>query len=185
MREFNLTKKQKILCGMIPAVLLIFGALWQWAGESPEGRERQVVKTDNSIKIKPDAKILQTVFYAKCKDQEKSEAPPKAAEVGLDYTSFQALYPLWNIESFGADQIIMSLSKDDVCAEHAKNRFIGVQGDYIAVFYGKPGEKPALKELTGIAAQSLHPQALEEVKQGIAFGSNEEMLQILEGLHGR
>lgn len=186
LQNVNLTKRQKILCVIVPSALILCAAAWYWMSDGWVGAgEREVSKADHAIKVKAETVIEETVFYTKCKDQVKHQAQAKDGEVGLTYQEFQSLHPEWNLETFSDARIRMSRQHDAFCAEHLKHAFIGIQGDYVAVFYGEPGKNPALKELTKIAVSALHPQAVEEIQQGLAFQSNEEMLRILEGLHGK
>lgn len=186
LRKLNLTKRQGILYLLIPGIFVLCGVFWySISGNNPSEQEQQVSKNDPLIRIKQDTKIDQTVFFVKCKDQTRQEVRPKESESALTYPAFQALYPAWNIETFSEEKVVMSLQMDAYCKEHLEHMFIGRQGDYVAVFYGKPGQKPMLKEMTKIPMSGLHPQAAEEVSQGIVFQSKEEMLQILEGLHSR
>lgn len=183
--KLDTSKKKKIFCVLLPATFIIGGLVWYLSPGKADVREREVTKIDQTILTAQDTKILQMVFYEKCQEEEKRELRLKENEMSLNYAEFQALYPGWNIEMFNSGQVKMSLLDKGFCTEHRKHKFIGIQGDYVAIFYGMMLDKPVLKELTQIKATSLHPQALEEVKKGIEFQSNEEMLRILEGLHSK
>lgn len=186
MRHFNLNQRQKFFSLVLFCVLSVGLCYWYFLQEEHTGFEREVTKVDQTIKTLSTTKIRQTVFYEKCQEEEIRELTVKTDEIGLNYTEFQALYPKWNIEIFNVAQIKMSLLENGCCEEHQKYKFIGIQGDYVAVFYGKPEDSnPILKELTQIKAKTVNPQALDEVKKGIVFQSNAEMLRILEGLHSR
>lgn len=185
LHDLKLTKKQKTLLLVIPSCLLFGVFAWWFVGNEGATQEQQVSKVDNTIKIMPNTNIVQTTFYTKCKDQEVLTLEVNENEIGMNYQEFQMSYPKWNIESFGLKQITMSSQDDAYCKEHLGHQFIGIQGNYVAVFYGKPGEKPELKEITQIATKNLQPQAADEIRQGIVFQSKEEMLKILEGLHSK
>lgn len=185
LHDLKLTKKQKTLLVVIPSCLLLGVLAWWFTGNEGVTHEQQVSKVDNTIKIMPNTNIVQTLFYTKCKDQEVSTIEAKENEIGMNYQEFQMSYPKWNIETFDLEQIVMSSQIDDYCKEHLSHQFIGIQGSYVAIFYGKPGEKSELKEITQIATKNLQPQAAEEIRQGIVFQSKEEMLKILEGLHSK
>lgn len=186
MKYFNLNEKQKFFSLLCLGALAVGLPYWYFTRLENGETEREVTKVDQTIKILSTTKVRQTVYYEKCREEETQESTVKAGEAGLNYTQFQALYPGWNIEIFNPEQIKMSLLDSGCCKEHQKHKFIGIQGDYVAVFYGKPEDgKPILKELTQIKVKAVNAQALDEVKKGIIFQSNEEMLRILEGLHSK
>ncbi|WP_418626736.1 BofC C-terminal domain-containing protein, partial [Anaerosinus sp.] len=74
---------------------------------------------------------------------------------------------------------------NDYCEWHKNNNFIGIHEGRIAIFSGMPDNKPLLREQTMISVDQLHPQALEEIKNGLVFSSKEEMLQFLEGIQSK
>lgn len=185
LKHLKLSQRQKKFCLLFLGIFLLGIGIWHYSIEKPNDAEREVTKVDQTIKTSSTTKINQTIFYEKCQENEVFALAVKPNEVGLNYTQFQALYPKWNIEIFNEEQIKMSLLDSGCCTAHRQNKFIGVQGDYVAIFYGKPDDHPVLKELTQIKIATIHPQALDEVKRGIVFQSNEEMLRILEGLHSK
>jgi len=77
------------------------------------------------------------------------------------------------------------LKVDSYCREHANNMFIGIKDGYVAVFYGKPGPKAILKEVTKISVNNIMPQDVEELRRGLVVQSREEMLRTLEGMEAR
>jgi hypothetical protein len=63
--------------------------------------------------------------------------------------------------------------------------FIGIKDGYVAVFYGKPGPKAIVKEVTTIAVNKIMPQDVEELRRGMVVQSREELLRTLEGMQSR
>lgn len=180
------TRRKKIICAVIPSLLVLGIVAWYCMPHTAEVQEREVTKNiDQALKTTAETKITQSIYYEKCGDTEKREFTVKDIEVGLGYNELAAAYPGWNIELFNNEQAKMSFLDKGWCPEHLNHKFVGIQGDYVAIFYGTPTNKPKLKELTQIKVKSLQLPALEEVKRGIAFESNEEMLRILEGMHAK
>lgn len=62
-------------------------------------------------------------------------------------------------------------------------RYMGILGDYVAVFRGEPGIGGVLIEETDIPIAKLPDFEVHNLRQGIAFSTEEEKYSILEGLH--
>jgi hypothetical protein len=148
-------------------------------------RDTEVTGQDGKIKILPDTDFVQRIVYLKCGDEEVLKSKPPENLVGLNYYQVQNSYPGWNIDKFDTLAVEMTLKVDSYCREHANNMFIGVKDGYVAVFYGKPGEKPILKEVTKIAVGKLNQQDAEELRRGVVIHSKEELLRTLEGMQSR
>lgn len=148
-------------------------------------QDTEVARQDGKIKILPNTELVQRIVYQKCGDEEVVRSNPPENLIGLNYYQVQKIYPGWNIDKFDNLEVEMTLKVDSYCREHANNMFIGVKDGYVAVFYGKPGVKPILKEVTKIATNKLHPQDVEELRRGMVVHSKEELLRTLEGLQSR
>lgn len=149
----------------------------------PQGSE--VAKQDNKIKITSATDLVQKIIYTKCKDTENLRTKPPDNLVGLTYNQVQNIYPGWNIEKFDTKEVEMTLKVDSFCREHANNMFIGIKDGYVAVFYGIPGPRAMVKEITKIPADHLMPQDIQELQQGLTVQSKEELLRTLEGMQAR
>ncbi len=73
--------------------------------------------------------------------------------------------------------------EDDRGKEGLKQRYMGVLGDYVAVFKGEPGVDSVLIEETEIPIVNLPEFEIKNLRKGISFMSEEEKYSILEGLH--
>ncbi|MBP2634123.1 MAG: hypothetical protein H6Q72_30 [Firmicutes bacterium] len=145
----------------------------------------ELVKQDGKIKISPDAVLVQTITYSKCKDNEVFRTKPPDNLIGLNFSQVQKIYSGWNIEKFDTKEIEMTLSVDSLCREHSNNMFIGINDGYVTVFYGVPGPKAIIKEVTTISVNGLMPQDVQELRQGLIIQSKEELLRTLEGMQAR
>lgn len=148
-------------------------------------QETEVTKQDSKIKINSNTDIVQKIVYLKCKDEEVMRSKPADNLVGLNFYQVQKVYQGWTIDKFDNLEVEMTLKVDSYCREHANNMFIGVKDGYVAVFYGKPGPKAIVKEVTKIAVNKLHPQDVDELKRGMIVQSREELLRTLEGMESR
>lgn len=145
----------------------------------------EVVKKDSKIKISADTDLVQKISYSKCKDQEVFRTKPPDNLVGLTFNQVQQIYSGWSIEKFDTKEVEMTLTVDSLCREHSNNMFIGIKNDYVTVFYGVPGPKAIVKEVTNIPVSSLMPQDVQELHQGLIVQSKEEVLRTLEGMQAR
>jgi hypothetical protein len=147
--------------------------------------QQEVTKQDNKIKVLPTTDIIQKIKYLKCGEEEVLHTIPPDNLIGLNYNQVQKIYPGWNIEKFDTDEIQLTIKIESFCREHANNMFIGIKDGNVAIFYGKPGSKAILKEITKISAAKLMQQDREELKHGLVIQSKEELLRTLEGLQSR
>lgn len=148
--------------------------------------DTEVAQHDLSVKVTPNTAVVQRIQYLKCGDEETfRHTQPADNLVGLNFQQVQQLYQGWDIEKFDINEIVMALKVDDFCREHANNMFVGVKDGYVAVYYGKPGGKPLLKEVTKIPMDRLMGQDREELRRGVLVRSQEELLRTLEGLQAR
>jgi hypothetical protein len=188
LEHLNFTKKQAVI-GVTMIFFLGIGCfLWWFTNDEHNNinsRDQEVSVIDNKIKVKANTLIVQTFFYSKCNDQETIQVKPDKNLIGMNYKEFQSKYSKWNIETFNEEKITMSLQVNDYCREHKANMFLGIKDGYVAIFYGKPGPKAILKEVTQTPINKLQPQAVEEIKQGLLFSSKAEMLYILEGMQSK
>lgn len=181
--------KSIVFVGMLVAVAALFGFFgYLYMMKSPplvdyrSKQQSEAVQQDAKVKITPDTNIIQKMVYQKCGDEEMLRAKPSEAQLGLTLTQFQAVYPGWTIEHFDAVEVRMSLQVDSFCRDHANAMYIGVQDGFVAVYYGRPGMKPIIKEVTKIPISNLVAEDAEELRKGIIVNSKEELLRTLEGL---
>ena len=154
--------------------------------DSPFGRQQaEVSKQESKIKITPQTDIVQRIIYTRCNDEEQYRTKPADSLVNLNYHQFQNVYSSWTIETFDDLEVKMILKVDSLCREHTNHQFIGLQDGYVAVFYGKPGNKPLLKEVTKIPVGKLLPEDASELNKGMIVHSREELLMFIEGLESR
>jgi hypothetical protein len=148
-------------------------------------QESEVVKQDGKIKISANTDIIQKITYTKCNEEEVFKTKPPDNLVGLNFNQVQKIYTGWAIEKFDTKEVEMSLKVDSLCREHANNMFIGIKDGNVAVFYGVPGPKAIVKEVTKIPITALMPQDVQELQQGLVVQSKEELLRTLEGMQAR
>lgn len=147
--------------------------------------EAEVIKPENKIKVTANTELVQKIIYLKCNDEEILRTKVPENLVGSSIYQLEKIYPGWTFEKFDSNEVNMTLKVDAYCREHANHMFIGIQDGSVAVFYGKPGIKPIIKEITAIKVDKLMAQDIEELQRGIIVQSAEDLLQTLEGLQSR
>ncbi|WP_425061213.1 hypothetical protein SCACP_19970 [Sporomusa carbonis] len=182
-------KSQPVIIGGL--ILLLSGIgyyafLVQFDNKFPgPQQETEVVKQDGKIKISANTDLVQKIVYTKCKDEEIFRTKPPDNLIGLNFNQVQKIYSGWNIDKFDTKEVEMTLKVDSLCREHTNNMFLGIKDGYVTVFYGVPGPKAIVKEVTNIPVNHLMPQDLQELHQGLVIQSKEELLRTLEGMQAR
>ncbi|SHI35726.1 BofC C-terminal domain-containing protein [Propionispora hippei] len=148
-------------------------------------QDAEVSKPDNKIKINTETALVQHILYTKCNDEEVLQTKAPDTVAGFTLAQVQQVYPGWTINKFDTAEVDMTLKVDSYCREHANNMFLGIKDGHVAVFYGKPGPKAIVKEVTAIPVNRLMEQDLTELRQGLVVNSKEEMLRTIEGLQSR
>lgn len=171
-----------LVCAMMVGLCL-------WAVTARGGQEEGLIRTlpmgQMEERVASDTIFEQTIHYIDCNEDETIRG--KAAEdvIGMTRDEVAALYREWQIESFGRDKVVLKLAVEGVCKQHRQEQFLGIRDNKVAIYYGKPTEKPILKEVIAIKVDSLVGQVREELQKGIPFHSEEERLRIMEGLEVR
>jgi hypothetical protein len=186
----KINKKYKMITASFILILCFFTFYLVYRSHSEDTnpllpQESEVVNQDSKIKITANTEIVQKIIYLKCNEEEVLRTKPADNLVGLNYYQVQKIYQGWTIDKFDSLGVEMTLKVDSYCREHANNMFIGIKDGYVAVFYGKPGPKAIVKEVTTIAVNKIMPQDVEELKRGMVVQSREELLRTLEGMQSR
>jgi hypothetical protein len=147
-------------------------------------QEAEVAK-DNKIKVTATTDLVQKITYLKCGDEEVFHTKPADNLVGLNMQQVQKVYAGWTVDKFDTNIVQLSLKVDSYCREHANNVYIGTKDGFVAVYYGKPGPKGILKEVTSIPVSRLSNEDAEEIRKGLTVQSREELLRTLEGMQSR
>lgn len=147
-------------------------------------QETEVAK-DNKIKVNATTDLVQKITYLKCNDDEVFHTKPAENLVGLGMQQVQKVYAGWTVDRFDTQIVQLSLKVDSYCREHANNVYIGTKDGFVAVYYGKPGPRGILKEVTSIPVSRLSSEDAEEIRRGLTIQSREDLLRTLEGMQSR
>ncbi len=136
------------------------------------------VEAAASERLAPGAELIQRYRLPSGAEGLPVVGPLPSELVGLDPQGVARLHPDWQIESWAADRLVVVVP----CAVQPGEGFVGLQEDHVAVFEGRPGPCSALRELTDIPAGQLARFLLTDLREGIPFRDENELLQIMEGL---
>ncbi len=181
----RITRRRIILSSSLLA--LIFVLAYYFGGyfihrNTPNPQINTEVVKDNQIRVTPDTDLIHKVIYLQCGDEELFRTKPAANLVGLNISQVQGVYTGWTIDKFDSQVVELSRKVDRYCPEHARNSFIGIKDGMVAVFYGKPGPKAIVKEITKIPVSRLSSEDAAEIGKGLPVQTQEELLRILEGM---
>ncbi len=101
-------------------------------------------------------------------------------ERGLDLTRLDELFPGWTVEEFAPGRLELARVVQGVCP--GDHTFLGLDGDYVAIFKGTPGEQPSLQERTRLHVSVLTPAEVDRLREGVIVSSLEEAWRYIEGL---
>ncbi|MBP2652872.1 MAG: hypothetical protein H6Q73_441 [Firmicutes bacterium] len=190
MLPFPKTVKQRAIfvSGILVAALALayyFGAFALIYDIPYRQPDAEVAGQDARIKITENTDLVQKIMYLKCGDEEEFRTKPADSLIGLNLSQVQKVYNGWNIEKFDSKEVLMTIKVDSYCREHANNMYLGIKDGHVAVFYGRPGSKAIVKEVTDILVNNLYEKDAEELNHGVVIGSREELLRTLEGLQAQ
>jgi len=184
----TITRRRVILTSSLLALIFVlayyFGDYLAHRDVPNPRFDTEVVK-NNQIKVTADTDLVHKVIYLQCGDEEVFRTKPASNLIGLNLSQVQGVYVGWTIDKFDSQVVELSRKVDSYCPEHANNLFIGIKDGMVAVFYGKPGSKAIVKEVTNIPVTRLSSEDAVEIGQGLPVRSQAELLRTLEGMQSR
>ena len=177
-----MVSRQQIILGTLTllgmAVLMIVG-LTPRSASAPEAEpDTAQVAQDAVQSLDAACEMIQHLTYTPCQHQltRRQALPPDLA--GKTRADLEAAYDAWQITSFAPKQITMSQSLDMYCPQH----FILMPDDsgMLCIFQNKYGDALALVEELGVLFSELPDSYQEELRGGLGFDSQEELVQWLE-----
>ena len=184
----NITSKNRLIkkifvaltCATVTGFLTIYLACMYY-----ESSLENQVSQDSSVKVSASTQIKQKIIYSKCGDEVIINLKANENLIGLNMVQFKRAYPGWLINHFDGQKIEMVYQVDGLCPEHANNQYLGLKDGFVAIFYGVPGKKAILKEITKIPIANLQGADRKELIQGLVVHNQEELMGILEGMQAR
>lgn len=105
-----------------------------------------------------------------------------AQQIGMDRAAFEKEVIGYQIEEFGAEQVVLARRQVLLCNDCKSGEFIGILNGYVSVFAGTPQKPGPMLEATRIPVARLPQSERIKLENGIPVKNVGERLQILEGL---
>ncbi|NLM24596.1 MAG: hypothetical protein GX208_00575 [Firmicutes bacterium] len=145
----------------------------------------QRIWTEEPLPIVEQPVLEQTEQTAETENNEQIEQTEQMTQTNLSQTELPK--PLISASEKGEpslEQIVReSMQRELSHTWDNHQRYMGIFGDYVAVFRGEPGVGGILIEETDIPIAKLPEFEVNNLRQGIVFTTEEEKYSILEGLH--
>lgn len=133
--------------------------------------------------INENTEVITRVIYEQTGQEEVTKIKATEDMKGLTKEDLERVYNGWIIDEFTSNRVHLTL----VVRKQAEGvgltqYYLGIKDGNVAVFKEPPGPKASLKQLTKIPIKSLPEQEVKDLEKGIQVKSEEELLEILEGL---
>ncbi|HHY36966.1 MAG TPA: hypothetical protein GX518_04670 [Firmicutes bacterium] len=174
---------------LLLGVFLAVGAgyFFLWGGEeeglpgetAPEAIPQ--VEEPAVFTVGADSHLIYQVTYSLCGHREVLRERTPEDELGLTLDDLRTIYRDWNVELKGSD-VVLTSAIEGLCDNCREKIFVGIHEGRVAVYYGEPGGKAWLKEVTEIPVDNLPPRERADLEAGIPVKDEGELPHILEGL---
>lgn len=184
-------RKNLIWPALALAVLLSFALTFLVFHGHKVGKEKYLTQIEGSKEkekqpeaaINENTEIITKVIYEQSGQEEVTKIKPTNDMIGLTKKDLEQVYNGWIIDEFSPSKVHLTLR----VAKQAEGSgipkyYLGIKDGFVAVYKQPPGSKPVLKQLTKIPVKSLPLQEAKDLEKGIQVKSEEELLEILEGL---
>lgn len=150
----------------------------------PIKKEGSSSQTENAkIAINENTEIITRVMYEQTGQVEVNKIKPTEDMIGLSKEELERVYNGWIIDEFSPSKVQITLIvRKQAEGTSLTQYYLGIKDGYVAVFKDPPGPRASLKQLTKISVKGLPEQEVKDLKNGIQINSEEELLEMLEGL---
>lgn len=170
-------RKLLILAGsiLLLSVVIVFKVYDNQPAEKPA---QQIAA---GLRIQKETGRLVREIYS-CGHESLTASQFTSQQIGMDRAAFEKEALGYQIEEFGAEQVILSRRQALLCDSCKSGEFIGIVNGYVSVFAGTPQKPGPMLEATRIPAARLPQSERTKLENGIPVKNVSERLQILEGL---
>ncbi|NMA54532.1 MAG: hypothetical protein GX952_01195 [Firmicutes bacterium] len=172
---FNSRARRFLIAISILIIIALF-SLNRLGGDVQRHGSRKTV-----VKQQSPSLLVEDCYYEGCGHNitEEQELAPDLRRLAP-----QELARLYNAAVYQVSEYRLTVQKSEpgLCPRCKEQVFVGIYQDKAAVFYGSPAGPHQLKEQTNIPVRKLPPQAVTDLRSGIPVNSQQELLQLLEGL---
>ncbi|MBE3574116.1 MAG: BofC C-terminal domain-containing protein [Firmicutes bacterium] len=153
------------------------------AAQAQRAETRSLAGADRGqIRIRPGAVVERRLFYTFDQHQVVQLVPVPPAWVGLSLEELRRRHPEAVITADDPRRLVWWQSVQGFCPEDAAARYVGIDGEQIAVFQGRPGMRRIVVQRTGIPIRWMPDEEIRRLQQGIPAATPQELQEILQGL---
>jgi len=134
------------------------------------------------ITVTPQTKVYYQVKYQDCGHVETLEQKPTQDLIGLSEAAVKDVFEGWSVDNFNKEKVTLTLPVEGACSQCADKLYLGIKDGYVAIYQGVPGKGTTVKKKTAIDVADLPETERTKLQQGIVVESEQEALEILEGL---
>jgi|GEM_PF-1219016 len=133
-----------------------------------------------------DTVVVRRFYYPSCGEERVAEERAGYRLAGLGREELLSRFPGWTLEEFSPQRVVFRRVEEGPCpgGEGRESFFAGVEGGYVVIFRGRPGEGGEIFWRTRIPVNNLLPEDVEKLQRGVGFQNEEEVWRFLEGLEG-
>lgn len=132
----------------------------------------------------PHTTLVFKTFYTRCGGETTRTEPAGTTLAGLTRAAVSRRFPDWQVEVFRPGLVILTRMESGPCPDEAWFRTIGVQDGRVVVFAGRPANRGAVLQDTGIPVDRLLPADRAKLERGVEVHGDTGVWQYLEGLDG-
>ena len=177
MKWENVRKWMPVL--LVAAVILTVGAVLGGNAVNPNrksaARSEELVwdTAKNEVVTADNCTLVQTFRYLPCGHQVTRRVTLPSHLVGLGFQGVQNAYPLWMIDTFSPENIVMRRDESMYCPMH-----LVLQADEagrICIFKNVYGDGLACEEETPCLIGQFEKDVQQQLEAGVAFDTKEEI----------
>jgi hypothetical protein len=142
-----------------------------------EGNEIETDIEDNKV-LREDCVLVFITRYLACNHIDKKEVDIDRKLIGLNKENFQNIYPIWEIESFESQKVILKYEINDYCNHHYILKELDGK---IGVFYLNETMEDEIKQTLDVNINNLREEDKNILlSEGIIVHGDENLAQIIE-----
>ena len=141
------------------------------------GSENLIETTTFEEKTTPNTILTLQKYYAECGHTIETNNVIPYEQVNLTEDEIKEKYSDWNLESFSAEEIILSKEVDSFCGEHY---LVTEKDGFVAISTVDQDGIVTFKEKTNISVEYLPETDRITLKNGLMVYGTEELNKLLE-----
>lgn len=167
----QLTLITMVLAGM--AILLTAGLLPRTARD-----DAAAAGLDRAAALHADCQLIQRMTYTPCGHEVTRRVSLPAELAGKDRAALEAVYDLWRVTAFAADEVTMEQALAIYCPQHTI--LMADESGILCVWQNRYGDALALTEELGIPVSDFPEDMQDRLRAGIGFDGREALDAWLE-----